>query len=171
VDLIRGSDEFGKKEFYLDESSSYFEENMEELAIGIIKNLPELVKKRYINIYLADVSGPFHGLLRRGNLTTRFEEDHMYFRDSNIVFNKIDMFVDKIIQISNSEGQLIIETMDDIVPLGELAAGDYQVKVFYSLHIPDYYRSFIRDLIQKYAIELTQREEHILALWPDWSTR
>ncbi len=171
VDLIRGSDEFGKKEFYLDESSSYFEENMEELAIAIFKNLPSLVKKRYINIYLADVSGPFHGLLRRGNLTTRFEEDHMYFRDSNIVFNKIDMFVDKIIQITNSDGQLIVETMDEIVPLGELPAGEYNVKVFYSLHIPDYYRTFIRGLIEKYGIVLTEREEHILGLRPNRSTR
>ncbi len=171
VDLIRWSDEFGKKELYLDESNTYFEDNMETLAIAIFKHLPELVKKRYINIYLADVSWPFHGLLRRGNLTTRFEENYMYFRDSNIIFNKIDMFVDKIIQITDPQGKLIVETMDDIVPTGKLAPGDYEVKIFYSLHIPDYYRTFIRWLIEKYGIVLTEREEHILALQPEWSTR
>ena len=61
--------------------------------------LPELIEQRYINIYLDSVSGPFHTFLRTHNLTTRFEENHAYFRDSNIVFNKIDTFVQKEVRL------------------------------------------------------------------------
>ncbi len=171
VDLIRWSDERGKKEVYLDESNDYFEKNKTTLAVSIIKNLPELVKKRLINVYLTDVSGPFHGLLRRGNLTTRFEEKHMYFWDSNISFNKIDTFVSKIIQIIDANGKPVIETMDEIVPIEKLSPGEYTVHIYYSLHIPDYYREFIRSLNKKYHIALTEREEHILAIRPDRSSR
>ena len=47
-----------------------------------------------------------HTWLRTVGLTTRFEDNYAYFWDSNIVFNKIDRFIQKQIFVDNNEEPL-----------------------------------------------------------------
>lgn len=41
----------------------------------------------------------------------------------------------------------------------------------YSMNIPDFYLNFIEGLRKEFGITLQVREKHILALYPEWSTR
>lgn len=171
TDIIRWGDKRGKKELYIDHAKEYFYAHQKELISWLIKKLPYLLDQRYINIYLTDISGPFHGFLRREKLTTRFEKDTMYFWDSNISYSKIDNFSQKIIQFYDEEDNLVKETMSEIVSVDDLDPGIYTIKIIYTLHVPQYYRDFIHNLEQKYEIALTPREQHILAIDPEWATR
>jgi len=40
------------------------------------------------------------------------------------------------------------------------------MKIYYTLNVPNYYIDFIRNLEKRYEIEMTSREESILALRP-----
>ena len=82
-----------------------------------------------------------------------------------------DNFVQKIIQISDASWHVLKETMHEIVDIHDLWPGVYTVKLIYTLHVSNFYKNFIHDLEQKYEIELTPREQHILALDPEWATR
>jgi len=171
TDIIRGGDKRWKKELYIDHAKDYFLSHRTELLKWLVKKLPQLLQERYINVYLTDISWPFHGFLRREKMTTRFEKETMYFRESNISYNKVDNFVQKIIQIYDDKGKVVQETMHEIVDVASLAPWKYTVRIIYTLHVPHHYKQFIHDLEQKYEIELTPREQHILALDPEWATR
>ncbi len=103
VDLRRGEERRGKKEAYVAGVKEFVNERKKLLLESIFTQLPELIKQRYINVYLEKISGPMHTWLRTVGLTTRFEDKHAYFRDSNIVFNKIDRFIEKTILIDNDQ--------------------------------------------------------------------
>jgi hypothetical protein len=40
------------------------------------------------------------------------------------------------------------------------------MKIYYTLNVPNYYINFIKDLEKKYNIQITSREESILAIRP-----
>lgn len=170
-DLIRGAGRRGKKELYLASSQAYFMNHKTELIRSLLLNLHDLIQQRYINIYLTDISWWFHGFLRRHHLTTRFENDEGYFRDSNISFNKSDRFVKKRVVCTGDTMTNSLDTTVEIVPLSTLGTGNHQCTITYNLHIPDDYRTFIADLERKYNITLWSREHHILSLTDQRASR
>jgi hypothetical protein len=93
------------------------EENKIQLVRGMLDNLEEILERRYINVYFTDISGSMHTWLRERKLTTRFEDDAMYFRDSNISFSKIDAFVEKRVQFENEVGDIVLDSFSDIVDI------------------------------------------------------
>lgn len=45
----------------------------------------------------------------------------MYFRDSNISYNKIDQFIQKTIRFYNQQGDVVKESQQDIVSIKDLS--------------------------------------------------
>jgi hypothetical protein len=131
IDLIRGQARRWKKELYLTSSQNFVQTHQKELIKALFTRLPELIQKRYINIYLEDISGGLHTRLRKTGLTTRFEEDTLYSRESNTSFNKADAFIKKTLTISDLSGNQLIEASGDIVSLASLAPWSYQVTITY----------------------------------------
>ncbi len=171
IDLIRGQARRWKKELYLTSSQNFVQTHQKELIKALFTRLPELIQKRYINIYLEDVSGSMHTRLRRVGLTTRFEEDNLYSRESNTAFNKADAFINKTFTISDLSGNLLITASGDIVSLASLAPWSYEVSIHYVFDVPQSYIDFIAQLEEQYEITLTERERHILVTDAMWRTR
>jgi len=172
VDLIRGEDRRWKKNVYLWSIEEYLKEHRIDLVKQLWLQLPSILHDQQINIYLDDVSGKMHTFLRTSWLTTRFEDDHAYFRDSNIIFNKLDTFVRKEIHLIDESDNEIWYWTGDIVTLPTLASwGIYTFVVTYVLHVSESYHTFMRSLNEEYGITLWQREEHILWLHHEWATR
>ena len=172
VDLVRGEQRRGKKEYYLASLEEYINEHRGTLLQEFWKQLPDLLAEHKINIYLDTVSGSMHTFLRTHKLTTRFEEQHAYFRDSNIVFNKLDTFVQKNITLTDGAGEEIGQRSGDIIQLPTLFPGNlYTFTIAYTLDVPTSYNDFIRSLNEQYGITLGQREEHILGTHHAWATR
>jgi len=63
IDLIRGKVEANKKEKYLSDIGSYLEQHKSELIDQIIINLPNLLEKHFIQVYLPKSSAPFQKFL------------------------------------------------------------------------------------------------------------
>lgn len=164
IDLLRGESQRWKKQLYLASLEEFLQINQQQLLINFIKQLPTLIDERLINIYLEDISSQLHTWIRTNHLTTRFEEDHAYFWDSNISYNKSDRFVSKSIILYDDKNQKLSSRTEDIVQLPPLPLGKYAFEITYKLQVPDAYRQFIRALNSEYNIVLTTREEHILAL-------
>ncbi len=171
IDLIRGQARRWKKELYLTSSQNFVQTHQKELIKALFTRLPELIQKRYINIYLEDVSWSMHTRLRRAGLTTRFEEDTLYSRESNTSFNKADGFVKKTLTIYDTQGKIIQQASGDIIPLGALPPGTYGIEIMYSFDVPQTYKDFINSLEEQYQITLGDRERHILVLDPTRETR
>lgn len=171
IDLIRGGRQRWKKELYVSGVSEFLWEHSLQMLKGFFLHAQEIISRQYINLYLSDISGSMHTFLRDHHLTTRFEDDHMYFWDSNISFSKVDSFVSKTIQFRDQQGNLVLETTHDIVSIANLPPWPYTVSIRYNLHVPEHYVSYIRELEKEYEIELTEREIHILALVPRRATR
>ena len=169
---MRGEQRRGKKEYYLASLEEYINEHRATLLQEFWKQLPDLLAEHKINIYLDTVSGSMHTFLRTHKLTTRFEEQHAYFRDSNIVFNKLDTFVQKNITLTDGAGEEIGQRSGDIIQLPTLFPGNlYTFTIAYTLDVPTSYNDFIRSLNEQYGITLGQREEHILGTHHAWATR
>ena len=84
----------------------------------------------------------------------------------NGAFNKVDSFVKKTIQIINSDWTVIFETENDIVPIQDLAKWPYDLKICYTLNVPNFYINYMHNLEEKYWIKMTDRELSILAMQP-----
>ena len=81
------------------------------------------------------------------------------------------MFIKKNIVFKDTNGNAVIDTTKDIVDIGSLAPGTYNVQISYALTIPPGYNEEISALQQKYGITLTTREKYILGTFPQWATR
>jgi hypothetical protein len=172
VDLIRGEELRGKKELYLASLQDYLKENRFSLMKELWMQLPSILADQQINIYLEDVSGQMHTFLRKHGLTTRFEENTAYFWDSNIIFNKLDTFIQKKIVLYDTTGEELARWSGDITKLPHLAPGNlYTFAVSYTLEVPEAYHAYIRSMNEEYDILLGQREEHILGVHHEWATR
>lgn len=170
-DLIRGEGRRGKKELYLEGSQDYFLRNNNTIVKNLLVHLPRLIEERYINVYLTDISWPFHGFLRRKKLTTRFEENEGYFWESNISFNKSDRFVSKTIECNDVTWTVSLQSTHEIVPLTDLPAWQHTCTITHTLYTPESYVTFIQSMEAKYAITLWTREHHILGLTNQRATR
>lgn len=170
TDMIRGTDGFGKKEIYQRDLSLFLQEQAPRIVAAFLSQGKELIQQRYINVYLDNISGSFHTFLRTNRLTTRYEADTLYARDSNVSFNKIDEFVDKTIRVRHND-QLIYQGSEDIIHDMDRGPGTYEMHITYHLYVPETYKSFIRSLEEEYEVTLTERELHILWLTPQRDNR
>lgn len=174
TDLIRWWDKRWKKELYITELQEYMLEMMPIMIRQSINKFWEILAAWYVNFYPTQslgVSWWFHTFLREQWLTTRFEKNHMYVRESNISFNKIDRFIQKRITIFDERNELILSTQNDIIDLTQLPVWQYSIQIEYSLDVPDTYTRFIYDLEEKYNVQLWPREQHIVWLMPLRATR
>ncbi|HRX63804.1 MAG TPA: DUF4012 domain-containing protein [Candidatus Absconditabacterales bacterium] len=166
VDIIRGEYRGNKKEEYTKEVTEYFQKNQLNIFKKIVNNFDEIIDKNFINIYLSNVSDDMQNLLLKHGLKTVYNTGNIYARDTNTSYNKVDGFVEKNIQIIDTSGKIIIDTDNDIVDIQKLSSGEYTMKIYYTLNVPNYYKDFIRDLQEEYDIEMTNRELGILAMKP-----
>ena len=171
IDLIRWEARSGKKELYLEDFSRLLDKEFPSLIKEFLKQADSLIQDHAINLYLTDISGPLHNIIRNWYLTTRFEEDTMYFRDSNISYNKIDQFIQKTIRFYNQQGDVVKESQQDIVSIKDLSPWKYHITIQYSMQVPQYYEQLIGKFASDYEISLWERELHILWLTHERSTR
>ena len=115
-------------------------------------------------MYLSNVSTWFSTVLNKHNLTNIFDPNYIYFRDTNVSYNKIDGFITKHIQINDEQGMIQKDTKSDIVDIRDLKNGKYTINIYYKFSIPEYYPTFIKELEKKYEIQITDREQAILWL-------
>ena len=166
VDIIRGEDRWNKKESYIQEVTNYFKSHSIELFQQIVNNFDEIIKRRYINVYMSNVSDNLQNLLLNYGLKTVYNTWFIYAWDTNTSYNKVDAFVKKNIQIVDINGKIIIDSDEDIIDISHLWSGEYYMKIYYTLNVSNYYMDFIHQLEEKYWIQMTDRELWILAMKP-----
>ena len=166
VDIIRWEYRWNKKEEYIKWVKDYFNKNKITIFKNIINNFDDVIEKKFITIYLSNVSDNLQNLLKNNWLKLEYNSWFIYARDTNTSYNKVDGFVEKNIQILDQWNKILIDTNQDIVNVQELIPWQYLMKIYYTLNVPNYYIDFIRNLEKRYEIEMTSREESILALRP-----
>ncbi len=164
VDLIRKEVRGNKKELYIKEIKQYFDNQKGNIIKSAINRFDEIANRQYITMYFSNVSSGFNDIIKKHNLTNIFDPNHIYFRDTNVSYNKIDSFVTKHIQINDEQGNIQKDSKDDIVDISTLKNGKYTINIYYKFEIPEFYIEFIKNLEKKYEIEITDREMAILGL-------
>ena len=166
IDIIRGEDRWNKKEIYIAEVLDYFFKNSTAIAKNLINNWDEVLNKRYIQIYLSDISVSqwFRDMIAKNNLNTRYQPWKIYARDVNIALNKSDDFTTKRLKLYSSTWELITSQQNEILSLDWLPTGEYQLIIDYYFFVPESYREFIHWLEKKYNIQLAPREAWVLVI-------
>ena len=164
VDLIRKEIRGNKKELYIKEIKQYFDSQKWNIIKNVVNRFDEIANKQYITMYLSNVSTGLNAVLTKHNLTNIFDPNYIYFRDTNVSYNKIDGFVTKHIQINDEQWIMQKDSKSDIVDIHDLKNGKYTISIYYKFSIPDYYPTFIQELEKKYEIQITDREMAILGL-------
>lgn len=164
VDLIRKEIRGNKKELYIKEIKQYFDNQKGNIVKNVINRFDEIANKQYVTMYFSNISTGFNDILKKHNLTNIFDPNYIYFRDTNVSYNKIDSFVTKHIQINDEQGTIQKDSKSDIVDISNLKNGKYTINIYYKFEIPEFYPSFIKDLEKKYEIQITDREMAILGL-------
>jgi len=164
VDLIRKEVRGNKKELYIKEIKQYVDSQKWNIIKNVINRFDEIANKQYITMYLSNVSTGFNAVLNKHNVTNIFDPNYMYFRDTNVSYNKIDGFITKHIQINDEQGMIQKDTKSDIIDIRDLKNGKYTINIYYKFIIPEYYPTFIKELEKKYEIQITDREQAILGL-------
>ena len=113
MDIIRGESRSNKKELYIDEVNTFFTANTITIAKHIINNFSAILEDQMMAVYLSNVSDQFNGLIQKRQLTNSYNPNILYARDINDSYNKIDGFIDKKIEIINSDGNLVLESDTD----------------------------------------------------------
>jgi hypothetical protein len=162
IDIIRGESRSNKKELYIDEVNKFFKDNTIGIAKHIVNNFAEILNSQMMAVYLSNVSDQFNGLIQKRQLTNTYNPNTLYARDINDSYNKIDGFINKKIEIINSDGNLVLESDTDKLSLDTLENGEYTMTITYSLYIPNMYKDIIDGFAKKYDIELGNRERIIL---------
>lgn len=103
IDLIRKEIRGNKKELYIKEIKQYIENQKSNIIKNVVNRFDEIANKQFITIYLSHVSTGFNAMLNKNNLTNIFDTNHIYFRDTNVSYNKIDGFITKHIQINDEQ--------------------------------------------------------------------
>lgn len=167
VDLIRKEYRGNKKELYIKEVKQYFDDNKMTIARNIVNKFDEIANNQYLTMYLSNVTPQFDGLLAKNKLSNVFSPKNMYFRDMNASYNKVDSFVQKNITIQDSKGNEVRATNGDIITTDKLQTGQkYTITISYKFEIPAQYKDIIKWFEKKYDVQLSGREEAILALRP-----
>ncbi len=163
TDTIRWTDWPGKKDIYKEEVELFLQNNFLILVENFLENFDKILERRYVQAYLPFVSDEFNDFLQKNNLHTSFDDSYWYFWDFNYSYNKIDWFVEKDIKIF-SWNEMIEYYNDDIINFSQLDEWKYDIHIWYNLNIPQQYENFIKDLKQKYEINLGVGETHVLNL-------
>ncbi|MDR0282433.1 MAG: hypothetical protein LBI53_03870 [Candidatus Peribacteria bacterium] len=121
IDIIRGGSFSNKKENYIQEVVSYFNTNKRTLLKQIVNHRDPILKKRYLNIYLSNVSPVLDTFLQKNFLQTVYQEDTIYSWDINTAFNKSDAFIEKEVQLIGPNHQVLSSTVDNITSLKNLS--------------------------------------------------
>ena len=103
IDLIRKEIRGNKKELYIKEIKQYFDNQKSNIIKNVVNRFDEIANKQYLTMYFSNVSTGFNAVLNKHNLTNVFDQNYMYFRDTNTSYNKIDGFITKHIQINNEQ--------------------------------------------------------------------
>lgn len=164
VDLIRKEIRGNKKELYIKEIKQYFDNQKGNIIKSVINRFDEIANRQYVTMYFSNISTGFNDIIKKHNLTNIFDPNFIYFRDTNVSYNKIDSFVTKHIQINDEQGTIQKDSKNDIVDISTLKNGKYTINIYYKFEIPKMYVDFIKDLEKKYEIEITDREMAILGL-------
>lgn len=167
IDIIRWKDKSNKKEFYIKELKEYLASKKGKIAKRLMQNFDKILKEKYIQIYLDDISSDMNQFIKNNNLSTNYKKNNIYFWDFNRAYNKMDRFVDKYIQIYSLKWEskkFIAEYNKDFVDISEFSKWKYLFRVIYSVSVPQRYEKYINRLENQYKIELWEREEHILWL-------
>ncbi len=171
VDLIRWQALPNKKELYFDWVKDLLETRKVDLAKAIAKHFHLVQDSRYIQSYLVRTSPELTNFLQEQWIQTVFNKHHIYIWDYNSSYNKIDTFIKKTVTIFDSNNKLVKESAQDVISIKDMIPGKYTIHIQYSMNIPDSYLNFIESLRKQFGITLQVREKHILALYPEWSTR
>ncbi len=178
TDLIRWNNLFWKKELYVDQVTSILKDHRSTLLWSMLEHLPALIQEWDVNIYpyKVSVSWGTYGWwlewwLRDNHLTTRFEVDTMYVWEANTSYNKIDWFVEKSIEIIDQTWTVFYRWSVDKISLNGLPKWDHTIRITYELRVPTEYFRVIEWFERKYWIQLTDREDHILAINPEREAR
>lgn len=163
--LIFDDDSTREKHIYFEQNREYIQENIDNLIQRFAKNFDLIINWSYVQLYLPFTSQEFRDFLVEHNLKTIFKENKWYFWDFNYSFNKIDWFIDKYIQVYNN-GEIIKETTNEVIDFDKLPEWELRFVIIYSFTLPSMYIDYMNNLEEKYDIQLTEREEHILALDP-----
>ncbi len=166
IDIIRKEVRGNKKELYIKEVKEYFHKNKTRIIKNTINKFDEIANNQYITFYLSNVSSGILQTLTKHKLTNIFDEHHIYFRDTNTSYNKIDGFITKHIQIIDERGNIKKDTKQDIIDIKDLENGKYSIFISYTFEIPESYKTYIKQLEDKYQITITDREMAILGLKP-----
>ncbi|MDR2541762.1 MAG: hypothetical protein LBD11_08765 [Candidatus Peribacteria bacterium] len=142
----------------------YFDINKFQIIKNLINNRKPLTEKKYLNVYLSNISTGLQTFLQESNFNTVYSDDTIYTREINSSYNKSDGFISKESTLLDSAGKQIFTTSKDEIPLSNLSNGDYTLQITYDFNVPENYITFIRNLEQQYEITLTERENHILVL-------
>jgi len=165
IDLIRKEVRGNKKELYIKEIKQYFDNQKWNIIKNVINRFDEIANRQYITMYFSNISTGLVDTFTRHNLTNIFDPNYIYFRDTNVSYNKIDGFVTKHIKITDEQGMLINETKNnDVIDIRELKNGTYTIIISYEFNIPESYINLIKNLEKKYEIQITDRELAILWL-------
>ncbi len=100
-----------------------------------------------------------------------FNKDTIYLWDYNSSYNKIDTFIEKNTTIVNENNVIVKESNQDVISIKGIPPGKYILHMKYTMNIPISYTTYIENLAKQFDITLQVREKHILALYPEWSTR
>ncbi len=171
IDLIRGQALPNKKELYFDGVQEFLKNNQDNLAKAVLKNFEMVLDNRYIQTYVVRTSDELTSFLQQEKLQTVFDENHIYLWDYNSSYNKIDTFIKKTVSLYDANNTLVRESIYDVLDIAWLPAGDYTARIQYIMSIPSSYVNYIENLRKNFGINFNTREKHILALYPEWSTR
>lgn len=164
VDLIRGEDRSNKKEFYIKGLESYLQNNALTLAKSAINGVQEFLNKGFVNIYLSNVSDDLRGFLQAYDLTNVYDPAFLYFFNINRSFNKSDGFVNKQVEVLDSNGKVILATDERKLNITTLKPWKYTLSFRYALDVPKTYQDEMFALEKKLGIQMSNRERHILVL-------
>lgn len=164
IDLIRKEIRGNKKELYIKEIKQYFDNQKTNIIKNVVNRFDEMANRQYVTMYFSNISTGFQEILNNNNLTNVFDPKYIYFRDTNVSYNKIDGFVTKHIQINNENGIIQKDSKNDVIDIHDLKDGKYTISIYYKFSIPEFYTDFIKDMEKKYEIQITDREQAILGL-------
>lgn len=164
IDIIRGSNQSHKKQIYIQQVTEFFEKQKFNIAKSFMKYFPEITHRGLIQVYLPKASTGLQHIIDEAGLRSRFDEEKIFVRDSNLSYNKIDQFLNKNMQIIDGSGNVLSSSDEDKISIKNLKSGKYTLRVQYSIDVPQYYHRVISGFVEQYKIKLTPREIYILGL-------
>lgn len=162
------------------EKKSVYLQNIQEVSKALLPRLLQyslqgLDYSQIIDIYLEEIPWDFHSFLKENDLTTRFDENVLYWWDSNISFSKTDGFVDRNIEcipIACKSNYCEPKNWKERIDIGEFQSWDtLSCTKSYEFIVPNSYIELISSFENEFWVVLWSREEHILWINRTWWTR